>query len=272
MAMSVNTNVGAMIALQNLNKTNKLLNTTQLRVSTGLRVNTAKDDAASYSISQKMRSDIGGYEAVKIGLGLGDATLGVAIKAGEAIQDLLTQMKAKSVQAQGGGLSSSDRQALHNDVQKLVEQVDTIVRTAVFNEVNLVSNSASPLVVLSSVDGTQQITISNRSLDTADLSIGSLDLTTSASAGTSLTSIDNAISSVLSSLASFGSTAKQIDVQMEFTTSLIDILNTGVGVMVDADLAKESASLQALQIKQQLGTQSLAIANAAPQSILSLFG
>lgn len=272
MAMSVNTNVNAFQALQSLNSTNKALSTTQNRVSTGLRVTTAKDDAASYSISQKMKSDVAGYEAVKIGLGLGDAALGTAIKAGEAISELLIEMKAKSVQAQGGGLSSADRVALDNDVDKLVAQVENIVQTASFNDVNLISSGASDLTVLADVGGTQKITVSAQSLDTATLGIGSLDLTTSANAATALTAIDNAISSVASGLSSFGSIAKQVEIQKDFTQGLIDQLNTGIGSLIDADMAQESAKLQAMQIKQQLGGQSLGIANQAPQSILGLFG
>ena len=282
MVLSINTNVASMVALQNLNRTTSLLEQTQLRVSTGLRVNNAKEDAASFSIAQRMRSDVAGYEAVKIGLGLGDAALGVAQRAGEAISDLLIEMKAKAVQAQSGGLGSADRIALNDDVAKLIDQINTIVRTAVFNDVNLISGSAVGLNVLSSLDGSSTISVSAQSIDPETLGLGTgtgasftqgttVDLTTSANASLALTTFDNAISSVNTALAALGSTAKQVEIQMTFTQSLIDILNEGIGTMVDADMAMESARLQALQIKQQLGTQALAIANASPQSILSLF-
>ena len=270
--LSINTNVGSMVALQNLSSTTMRLEETQLRVSTGLRVNNTKEDAATWTIAQRIRGDIAGYEAVQIGMGLGDATLGVALRAGEAISDLLIEMKGKAVQAQGGGLASADRAAINDDVAKLVEQVTTIVSTAEFNGSNLITSTGSDLTVLTTQDGSDFITLSARALDTTSIGIDSLDLSTSATASTALSSINDAISSVNSALAAFGATANQLEVQMNFNSNLIDILTEGVGTLVDADMAQESASLQALQIQQQLGTQALAIANAAPQTILGLFG
>ena len=108
-------------------------------------------------------------------------------------------------------------------------------------------------------------------MDTSTLGIASIDLTTSSGASTALTAIDSAITSVADKLASLGSAANRIEVQTEFTTSLIDILTAGLGNLVDADLAEEAANLTALQVQQQLGVQSLSIANAAPSTILSLF-
>lgn len=274
MVNSVNTNNPAMIALQNLNKTNAMLERTQLSVSTGLRVNTAKDDAASYAISQRMRGDVAGYQSVKIALGLGDATLGVAIKAGEAINELMIEMKAKIVQAQADGLDSASRQALQDDFTALRNQLDTIVSTASFNGANLINNDTNTksLAVLSSVDGANKITVTSQALDKTTLGLASLSLTSTASASTALASINVAINSVSAKLAALGSGAKQIEIQTEFTSQLIDILKKGVGILVDADMADESAKLQALQIKQQLGVQSLSIANSSPQTLLSLFG
>lgn len=274
MPMSINTNVGSMIALQNLSKTNQNLDVTQNRVSTGLRVNTAKDDAASFSIAQRMSGDVAGYEAVKIALGLGDAATGVAVKAGEAVKDLLIEMKAKVVQSQADGLDSLSRQALHDDFTALRNQLDTIVSTAVFNGINLINNdtSLSSMTVLSSVDGNSKITVNAQAMDKTTLGISSLDLTTASSASSALTAINNSINSISTKLAKLGSNQKQIDVQQNFTQALIDTLKTGIGTLVDADMAEESARLQALQIKQQLGIQSLSIANSTPQTILSLFG
>lgn len=274
MVNSVNTNNPAMIALQNLNKTNSLLEKTQLSVSTGLRVNEAKDDAASYAISQRMRGDVAGYQSVKIALGLGDATLGVAIKAGEAINDLMIEMKAKIVQAQADGLDSASRQALQDDFTALRNQLDTIVSTASFNGSNLINNDTNTksLTVLASVDGTSKITVNAQALDKTTLGLASLSLTSTGSASTALASINVAISSVASKLAALGSNAKQLEIQNEFTGQLIDILKKGIGTLIDADMAEESARLQSLQIKQQLGVQSLSIANSSPQTLLSLFG
>jgi flagellin len=269
MGMSVNTNVGAMVALQNLNKSNSLLEETQLHITTGLKINGPKDDAATYAIAQRMRGDIAGMGAVKTALSNGEATVNVAITAGKAVADLLVEMKAKVVQANQAGLDTDSKTALNDDFTALRDQLDTIVQTAEFNSKNLITNGGSNLTVLSTVDGST-ITVTAQALDATTLVIHNTDLTTGASAG--LEAIDTAISTVTSSLASLGSASKRIDVQAEFTTQLVDILKEGVGNLVDADLAEESAALQSLQIKQQLGVQALSIANSGPQSILALFG
>lgn len=268
--LSILTNVGAMTALEQLNATNKRLQTTQLRITTGLKVNGPKDDAATFQIAQRLRGDIAGTKAVKTALANGEATINVAISAGKAIADLLIEMKAKTVQANQAGLDSASRTALDSDFRALRDQISTIVATAEFNAVNLIASGATTTSVLSTVDGSI-IRVSAQSMDTSTLGIASVDLTTSAGASTALTSIDSAITNVSDKLASLGSTANRIEVQTEFTTSLIDILTAGLGNLVDADMAEEAASLTALQVQQQLGVQSLSIANASPGIILSLF-
>jgi flagellin len=270
MALSVNTNAGAMAALQNLTQTNKGLEQTQLRITTGLKVNGPKDDASTFAIAQGLRGDISGLGAVKTALANGDAFTNVAIEAGKGVSDLLVEMKAKVVQANQAGLDANSRTALDNDFKALRDQVQAIVATAEFNGVNLVKSGATATSVLSTVDGST-IAVSAQAMDATTLGIQSLDLTSSAGAASALTAIDSAITNVNNKLAALGSVAKRIDVQSEFTTKLVDIFKSGVGNLVDADLAEESAKLQALQIKQQLGVQALSIANSGPQSILALF-
>lgn len=270
MALSIITNTGAMAALQNLNKTTKLLEKTQLNVTTGLRVNGPKDDASSFAIAQRMRGEIAGIKAVKTALANGDSISNTAITAGLAIADLLTEMKAKVVQANQAGLDSQSRSALNTDFIALRNQLDTIVQTAEFNGTNLIESAASTLTVLSTVDGST-ISVSAQDLSATGLGIEASVLSTSAGASTALTAIETAIDRITSRLAELGSSARRIEIQNEFSTQLIDILRQGVGNLVDADLAEESAKLQALQIQQQLGVQALAIANSGPQAILGLF-
>ena len=270
MGLSINTNRGAMAALQNLNSTNKMLERTQLNITTGLRVNGPKDDASTYAIAQNMRGDIAGMTAVKTALANGEATLDVAITAGQSISDLLTEMKAKVVQANQAGLDSASRTALHNDFDALRAQIATITATAEFNGTNLIGSSATSTSVLSTVDGSS-IAVSAQKMDSSTLGIASSSLTSSANAATALTAIDTAITKVSDKLAALGSVAKRVEIQSDFTVKLQDILKAGVGNLVDADLAVESSRLQSLQIQQQLGVQSLAIANSSPQTILGLF-
>ena len=267
---SVNTNPGAFVALQNLSATNKLLDRTQLRVTTGLRVNGPKDDAATFAIAQNMRGDIAGLQSVKIALATGESITNVAITGGKSISELLIEMKAKVVQANQAGLDSASRTALQNDFAALRAQITTIVETAEFNGANLITTGASTFTVLSTVEGST-ITVSAQALDIGTLGISADSLVTSAGALSALTNINSAIVSVSDKLAALGASAKRIEVQREFVVKLVDILKEGVGNLVDANMAEESATLQSFQIKQQLGVQALSIANASPQTILQLF-
>jgi flagellin len=273
MGMSVNTNAGAMLALQNLNKSNSLLEKTQLHITTGLKVNGPKEDAATYAIAQRMRGEIAGMSSVKTALSNAEATLNVAITAGKAIADILTEMKSKVVQGNQAGLDTASRTALNSDFEALRNQINTITESAEFNGVTLINGPVSSSnTFLSTVDGDIIRLNPTPVYRSSTLGLASDMLVSQASSVTALLSIDNAIHSVSSGLANLGSTARRIEVQMEFSTKLIDILKEGVGNLVNADLAEESANLQSLQIKQQLGVQALSIANSGPQSILSLFG
>ena len=170
MTVSVNTNQGAFLALQNLTKTNKQLEFTQFRVTTGLRVNGPKDDAATFAIANTLRGDIAGNNALKIALANGESVTNVAIEAGRAISDLLIEMKAKVVQANQAGLDANSRTALQNDYDALRLQIKTIVATAEFNGVNLIKTAATDLAVLSTVDGST-ITVTAQDLSVTALGI-----------------------------------------------------------------------------------------------------
>ena len=203
---SVLTNVGAQIALQSLTSPNKALDTTQQRITTGLKVNGPTDDAASYTIAQNMRGTLSGNDAVKTALANGDSVVNTAIQAGQSVSDLLTEMKAKVVQANQAGLDSSSRSALQNDFDALRQQIATIVSSASFNNTNLIDTSASTLTVLSTQDGSV-ITVSAQKLDTTTLGIDQSDLTSSANAATALTAINTAIQTAANKLAALGSAA-----------------------------------------------------------------
>jgi flagellin len=270
MTLSINTNTAAALALEQLNTTNTQLNQTQLDVATGLKVNGPKDDPSAYAIAQNLRGQIAGTQAVGIALSTGGSAVNVAITAGQSISDLLIQAKAKIVQANQSGLDPVSRTALQNDFAALRSQIDTIVSSASFNGTNLIDSGATALSVLSTVDGST-ISVSAQGLTTSALAISAADLTTSTGALSALSAINTAITEVSNSLAALGASAEQIDLQTTFATKLIDILNSGVGNLVDADMAAESAQLTSLQVKQQLGVQALSIANQSPQAILSLF-
>lgn len=274
MTNSVNTNPGAMIALQNLNKSNMELREVQNRINTGLEVSGAKDNGGIYAIAQRLRSQVAGYGVVQQYLDRGDATLDVALAGGEAISDLLIEMKEKALAAADQSLDTASRSALNEDYTALRDQISTIVNNAEFNGLNLMDGSTNASVALANQDGSNTITISAEDMSLS----GSIVTITSTSSFATATQADNIASAIGTSLdnvnealARLGSTSKALEIHSTFVTKLSDSLEKGIGNLVDADMAKESARLQSLQVKQQLGIQALSIANSAPQSVLSLF-
>ena len=272
MAMSIITNVGAMVALQSLSATNRQLERTQTRVTTGFAINGPKDNAATFAIAQNMRGDIAGMGAVKGTLALGQSIVNVAIDAAKAISDLLIEMKAKTVQGSQEGLDTDSYSALNNEFTSLRDQIDMIVLSAEFNGKNLITSGATTLKVLSTIDGSTITVTAGQSLTMSGLSITTATISSVAAAGgTARIAIDTAIVLVSNALAALGAGAKRLDIQADFTGKLQDVVKQGVGNLVDADLALESANLQAFQVKQQLGVQALSIANAGPRTIMALF-
>lgn len=269
MGFSVNTNAGALVALQNLNKTNSALNVVQNRINTGLKVSGAKDDASIFAIAQAQRAELGGLNAVKSSLDRATGALDVAIAGAEAVSDLLIQLKEKAVAAKDEGTDSASRTLLNNDYQQLKAQIDTIVNNAEFNGRNSIDGGDDVVAIVNS-DASSKISIGAQSLTAAALSIGG-GITTSAAASSELAKIDAAIASVNTSLSVLGAGAKRVEIVGAFTDKLSDAIEVGIGNLVDADLARESANLQSLQVKQQLGLQALSIANQAPATVLSLF-
>src|SRR5690606_4152524 len=156
---SVNTNAGAMVALQNLSKTNSALSQTQGRVNTGLAIATAKDNGGIYAIAQKMRSEVSAYNAVQQSLDRGVSTVDVALAAGEAISDLLVQMKEKALAASDSSLDTQSRDSLNADFVALRNQITTIVSNAEFNGTNMLQTGGTAVVALANADGANTITV-----------------------------------------------------------------------------------------------------------------
>jgi flagellin len=408
---SVNTNYGALVALQSLNATTRELDEVQGRINTGLKVTSAKDNGAVFAIAEGQRARVASLGAVTDGIDRATSVIDVGLSAGEAIGDILKQLKEKSVAAQAEDLSSDQRDALQADFDALVSQIDQIANAATFNGSNLVNGSnltnftvltsdasggggggaiqltttastaamangnqvvstydpdgngaladgdvitfttdpgdANEAVFNFEVDGTEtidqmltrigtetggiiraslsattgEITFSSaRDFDVdasatsggADVlawlgdgqsgaapvggggggsnsvtvtgydfrlsgsgplaALTGLDISTnSTTASAASTAIDTALVALNSNLATLGAQAKALDVQKTFLGKLSDSIEAGIGNLVDADLAKESARLQSLQVKQQLGAQALSIANSAPSIVLSFF-
>jgi len=274
MAFSVNTNTGAAIALQYLTATQGQLDKTQTAINSGLKVATARDDGAIYAIAQNQRASVAGYASVINSINNGTSAIDVALSAGQSISDLLIQMKTKALAAADSSLDTASRQALNANFTALRDQVSTIVKNAVFNGFNLVDGSTTKITALASADGSRRITTDaqNMKLSGAVVTLTSTGtISTQAKASTLVATIQTSLTNVNSALAKLSSGAAKFSIQATFAQKLSDTLTQGIGNLVDANMASESAKLQSLQVKQQLGVQALSIANQAPQTILSLF-
>lgn len=273
MSFSVNTNASALAALQNLTVTSKALETSQNRVNTGLEVASSKDNAAVFAIAQKLRGEISGLNSVKGSLDRGLSILDIAIAAGETVSDLMIEMKEKAVAAADTGLDQSSRDSLEDEFFQLRDQADTIINNAEFDGVNLVISDSNSTSVLTNDTGSETISITAHdiSMDHLQFGLPIANFDSASNASSTVTLIENGIDDINTALSDFGATAKRLELQQEFTSKLSDSIEEGIGNLVDADMAKESAVLQSLQTKQQLGLQALSIANQAPQATLSLF-
>jgi flagellin len=273
---SVNTNVGALVALQNLNSTNAELFNTQNRINTGKRVASAKDNGAVWAIAQNQRATSQSLNAVKESLQRGQSTVDVAISAGETVSDLLLQMKEKALAAADASLDTNARTALNADFKALRDQVGKAVSNAEFNGINMVKSGGTSIAALANADASSKITVVARDLSLGGATLGAslsatASIATQATASTMIATLNTAITNVSTALSQLGTGSKSLGSHLDFVGKLQDSIDAGVGNLVDADLAKESAKLQSLQTKQQLGVQALGIANQSSSILLGLF-
>ena len=272
---SVNTNSGALVALQNLQSTNRELDTVQSRINTGRKVNSAKDNGAIWAIAQGQRAEVSALNAVKTSLDRGSSAVDVSLAAGESVSDLLIQLKEKALSATDKSLTTAARSALNEDFKSIRDQIATVVSNAKFNGVNLLDNStgtAGYKALSNTAGGTFKVAGENLSLGGANVTVAAATtIGTSTLATTALGLVNASIDKVSASLARLGTGAKALDGINTFVGKLSDALEAGIGNLVDADLAKESARLQSLLTKQQLGVQALSIANSSSSILLGLF-
>ena len=271
---SVNTNVGAMIALQNLNSTSSQLQATQQIISTGLKVASAKDDGATYAIAQSQRATVASLDSVKDSLSRGSSVVDVAMSAGDSVTSLLTQMKEKALAASDTSLDTTSRSAMATDFASMRDQITKTLSNATFNGINIIDGTNASISALANATGTSVITVAgeNMSLGGSIVSVGtSATFATATSAANLLTTLDSSINNVSAALAKLGTVSTALSNHATFVGKLQDSLNAGIGNLVDADMASESAKLQALQTKQSLGVQALSIANQSTSTVLSLF-
>ena len=268
MANSINTNVGAMVALQNLNATNRELTVAQNRVNTGLAVANAKDNGAIFAVASNMRADMGALTAVKNSIQRGQAVIDIALAAGETISKAIEEQKALAVAIQSSAAGSASETAYLADFNALGTEITAALAGATFDGTNIYAagSATNNLVVQTSIAGTYTVHGVAAAATTVATATGTV-----VRAGATVAAVDTAGAAFNARLATLGSHSKSLERQLTFTSKMQDALESGIGNLVDADLAKESARLTALQTKQQLGVQALGIANQSSSILLSLF-
>src|SRR6266571_1004368 len=238
--LSVNTNVGAMAALQSLNQTQLDLQMTQSHINSGLKVGSPKDNGAVYAIAQNMRGNVAGYQAVNDSINRGISTVDVGISAGQSISDLLNDLKGKALAGADASLDTASRNALNADFTALRDQIATIVQNASFNGTNLVDGSVTAITALASADGTKKITVTGQTLRLSGLIVtvkSTSTISTQAKASAMITTLNSSLQNVNSSLAKLAAGSKKFTIQNDFVAKLVDALNGGIGNLVDADMA-----------------------------------
>ncbi|MCE6967968.1 flagellin [Cereibacter sphaeroides] len=276
---SILTNTSAMVALQTLKSINSNLAKTQDEISTGKSVASAKDNAAIWSIAQNMTADVKLFESISSALGMGEATVSAALTGAEEIVTTLNEMSKLAASATS---ENADYDKINEQLTSLKEKIDGIVDASQFNGANLlmdtVDGTATTFNIISAAnrEGSNAPEMVYITVDAQDLKTDVQDatLTTIADNGTAedvIGEIEDMRAAVLTAAATLGTAKAQITDQGTFIGKLSDSLKRGISTLGDADMEAASARLQALQVQQQLATQSLSIANQAPQNILSLF-
>ena len=276
---SVNTNLGAMLALQSLNRTNDALGEVQKRISTGYRVADAKDDGGAFAVAQTVRADTATLATVNEQLGGLRGLVDVSLTALDQVSKTMIEIRSVLTRLGDGTIGDAARDQYNQQYDQLRTQVGNFLADASYFGRNLLTGT-SPTDDI--------VTLRSESADTANLytlaalgpnvnfMVAAGPFTDAASARAALADptgdfhvVNTAINNAMNRL---GSDARYIDAQIGYNSNKVDAMEGGLGALIDADLARESARLQALQIRQQLGSQTLSIANQAPQFLMSLFG
>lgn len=271
---SILTNNSATVALATLKNVNRGLTETQGRVSTGLKVQSGKDNAAYFAISETMKGDSSAFKGVNEGLTSTKNSIATARLGAETVSDLAQQVVERVAFAQGQGI---DLDAVQSELDALAANMQSVIDQSTFNGEDLVGAAAATQTVVTGVtrDGgtfaATTLTFDSVDLQAIQTAVDGIDVAGSSDLAADLQTAETQLAAAISAATDLGVAEKTVEDQMTFIDSLTDTLDSGVGKMVDADMEEEAARLQAYQVQQQLATQSLSIANQAPQNILSLF-
>lgn len=277
---SVNTNYGAMVALQSLNSTSMALNNVQNQVSTGYRVSSAVDDGAAFAVAQSMRANVAGLTAANQQLGNVQGLLGVTTSALTSVSNLMQNMQSVLVDLSNSAVTGNQRTQYQAQYTSMVKNVQVYLQNASYNGTTLVGNIAGSTgnftavtTIINGSGGQYSIATSSGSsfYHSISFTTAQLGASTAAAALTATGTFTKMLSQIGTDLNTYGNATNYVTNQQTYNSNVITALNSGLGALVDANMAQESAQLQSLQIKQQLGTSALSIADQAPSMLLKLF-
>lgn len=271
---SVNTNLGAMTALQSLNRTNDALAAVQKRVSTGFRVADAKDDGGAFAVAQSVRGDVAGLTAANEQLGGLKGVVDVTLNSLGQVSKTMVEVRTVLTRLADGTINGAQRDQYEQQYSQLKTQIERFIDDATYNSRTLLSTDAASMggdiVTIRNEQGTTLTIAAFNGATDFVVDVAPTDATSAQTAITGdWTNINKSINDAMNRL---GADARYIDSQIGYNRDKLDAVEGGLGALIDADIAKEAARLQALQIRQQLGTQTLSITNQAPQALISLFG
>jgi flagellin len=277
MALTINTNVASLNAQRNLGKSQGALNTSLQRLSSGMRINSAKDDSAGLAISDRMTSQIRGLNQAVRNANDGISVAQTAEGAMGEVTNILQRMRELAVQSGNDSNSASDRTSLQAEVDQLISEIDRIADTTEFNETKLLDGTGSSLSFQVGARGTSNdkisINVGNLDMTTATLGVDAVDLSAAGSdIEATLTSIDDAIASVSSSRGDLGAIQNRFESTIANLSNISENVSAARSRIMDADIAQETSNLTKFNILQQAGVSILAQANQQPQLALSLLG
>ena len=269
---SVFTNPSAFTALRSLNKINQRLDTTQGRVSTGLKVASSLDDASAFAVAQGIRAEVRALDSVIQGLNNSKAVGKVAVAGATAVSNLMIDIRQKLTELANSSISASQRTIIQRDFTELVSQAANFVSNATYNGFALLTSNAQTVNTLSNLGGDQLSLTAQTNVKILINSLAAATTTTAVNAQSVIVAqFTNLETTVAQALGTLGAEVRALDLQTGFLEELRDTTTIGLGNIVDADLARESAKLTSQQIQQELSVQTLSIANTRPNTILSLF-
>ena len=271
MSNSINTNVGAMVALASLRTTQTALSVASKQVQTGYRVSDADDDASTFSVAQGIRGNLQAYQAVQgslaNGVGLGSVTQAALTN----ISNLIGNLQAKITQLADGSISANQRTIYTADFNAMTTQISTFISQANYNGVNLLSAGSVARTFLADTNAATLTMTSQSAVNAAFTTFTGSSVASASQATLALTSLTTFSLAVHTALSNNASDARALRLHGNFINSQIDAIQAGLGATVDADIGKASAEVQSRQVQRQLGVQSLSLANQQPQTLLGLF-